>query len=232
MTLISSDSDDQNRPLTLHDVCTAAQRLFREVRQNRDVQFPIRVNDWLLPEISRKAGLDCAYRVEFPPTPPPIAHPHLLGLIWRYKDHAVVHAGQKDCSARRYAVCKELGHLLIDRPSDYTKNPVTLVLKVLNFQPMMAALDATGAKEFLTNDLRSEFMAKCAAYELLMPWCLREELRAMRARGMSTSEISKHIFVPEPQVDKMLSANGYGSISHKVNTEVEAKLKLDDPTAP
>jgi hypothetical protein len=210
MTPSSSNGNDSKADFTFTYVCTVCQNVYKSLKQKHEIGFPIRVKDWLIPEISRLAVVDGAkFSVE--------RHPRfwdtyrLNGYLERYPDRAIIaYSLALNTCWRRFVVTKELSHLMLDDDTSFTKDPVELVQGLVN---AMANLEAG-------RDLQSEHLSVAAAAELLLPWCLRPQLEKMEADGQTHLQIATVCRVPLKLVTLMLSAP-YKVQSGTTNRKIE-----------
>jgi hypothetical protein len=121
---------------------------------------------------------------------------HVLGTVRKYetdgRKHARIVVSEKlnTCWAR-FVGCKEMAHLLIDRPGDETTDPIRLI------SSFMGGVVA----EKIDADISSEHWAYLAAIELLMPWRLRGTIQEMIASGKSSYDVALLFRVPERIVE-------------------------------
>jgi len=130
-------------------------------------------------------------------------------MLLRYDTHAkIIYSQSMNTCWRRFVVCKELAHLLIDTDAEhFTQNPVSLVQELINDVPVMRT----------DHDINSERLAMIAAIEMLLPWCLRGRLTEMAEEGLSDLQIAQEFRVPEKIVNLMLRSD-YGSFSKESNS--------------
>lgn len=184
--------------MNFRDVCLAVQEIYRDAEWARFGKFPVSVEDFLAPAVARfnrpgrGAGFDVTIHEK------KWNHKDLYGLLLRYKDSAeiVVAADMRYCW-RRFVVCKELAHLILDTPKSqsYTVDPVALV------QSLISNIGDLGTD----NAIASEHLATLAAHEMIVPWCMREQIYEMEKAGCPHLEIATHCFAPELAITLMLS---------------------------
>lgn len=119
-----------------------------------------------------------------------------------------------DLCWRRFAVTKELGHLLmlsLNIPQEKEWGRAVEGYKWLNGLSENTVLDA-------------EASAFLIALELLLPWSLREQLLLLLQSELSHYYIAKVFFLPTYIIDVFLSDNGdgrsYASLSHQINVKI------------
>jgi len=134
-------------------------RIYREQEGNGN--FPIQieplvqiVKDDTGPEIKyRKRNQDQRGQIE--------------GLLLRYESIAYIeYNSELNTCWRRFVVCKELCHLILDSPEEYTKSLLRLVERLIGGQIPSKPME----------DLASERMAQIAVMELLFPHDLRRSV--------------------------------------------------------
>lgn len=110
------------------------------------------------------------------------------GMLTRYEHEAHIwYSLQMNTCLRRFVLCKELAHLLIDDgPKHYTRDPVALVQELINDVPIMTP----------EGDMESERMAAIAAIEILAPWKLRSFIPDASDRSVSDMEIPSRALSP------------------------------------
>ena len=113
---------------------------------------------------------------------------HLHSLVFRYGSWAAIHySAQSNVCWRRFAICKEAIHLLIDNQScHFTTDVVSLIDQLV-----------VGGVLQPDTPLDSERMAEVAAIELLLPWRLRPDIEAMSKAGATDYQIAFKCRVPQ-----------------------------------
>lgn len=111
----------------------------------------------------------------------------------------------------RFAICKEVAHLLIDDETCHFTTDVTgLIQELITSAPTVHAKTPIG----------SETLGLMAALELLMPWKIRPVMFAMRDSGQTDREIAEFVRVPEKYVNIMLRSD-YGKLSDQHNAALD-----------
>ena len=123
------------------------------------------------------------------------------GTIQRFDNLARIYVamqGEKDEPGRlsyceqRFVVAKEMGHLVIDSPDNFTVNAVDLVEELC--APMLAKLDGR-------HQLQSEYITEIFAIECLFPYNRRQaHIQQIRDGSTTALEVATHFRVPEKQV--------------------------------
>jgi Zn-dependent peptidase ImmA (M78 family) len=134
---------------------------------------------------------------------------HLKGLLKRYKDRAeVLYSASMNTCWKRFVICKEMSHLLIDTESKhFTYNPMELVQQLI-----------TGAPSLTLDDrLASEHLAVISAIEILLPFQLRGRLKEMLSSGNNDRHIAQEFRVPENVVTYLVRSK-YWEVSEACAT--------------
>lgn len=119
-----------------------------------------------------------------------------------------------DLCWRRFAVTKELGHLLM------------LSLNIPQEKECGRAIDGDKWLKGLTENtaLDAEASAFLIALELLLPWSLREQLSLLLSSELSPYHIAKVFFLPTYIINTFLFDNGddesYRSLSNRINEKI------------
>jgi Zn-dependent peptidase ImmA (M78 family) len=201
-------SSSEGGPSGIHlgQICAASRRLFDELNRKKRVSYPIQVKSGLIPQIAKEAGQGSAFEIRLKPKS--WAANALFGYLRRYPEYAEIgYSLSLNTCWKRFVVCKELSHLLLDRSDSYTNDPVSLVQGLINSLPVINPSD----------DLLSEHVSITASVELLLPWCLRAELERMAKEGQSHLQIAQACRVPQKLITLMLSSN-YGEVSKQANS--------------
>lgn len=140
---------------------------------------------------------------------------HLDSMLVRYRDRAVITpAGRLNRCWKRFAICKELAHVLRDKPSHYTKNVADTII----------AAHRPRALPAVEEPLDSETFAKYLAYELMIPFQFRPQANALRPSGLKA--IAHAFLVPEMIVEEFY-VHGYAELSAEANSPLHV-----DPVRP
>lgn len=125
----------------------------------------------------------------------------LRGLCERYADgraRILVNANQDNASLR-FTTVKEMSHIIIDEPEDWSANGEATISHLLELQRLTGV--HTGPAE-----LNSEKLAEIAAIELMMPYDLRKGDVDLIAKGEQTiASLGLHYDVPDHIVEYALS---------------------------
>ncbi len=137
--------------------------------------------------------------------------------LFRYQDRAEIHySALANRCWKRFAICKEVMHLLLDKePQHFTTDVTSLIEKLILgevFKP--------------DHQFDSEWMGVVAAMEVLMPWRLRSVLRGMHKAGETDFEIAIQLRVPVKFVHAMLHGN-YGKMSDSMNGSLDGEPKIE-----
>jgi len=188
------------------DVCLIVRDLFGCIQEcGITPNPPVELPKCLVPAVAQRVTGE-KYRIEL--SPRSWDSRHLFGMLLRYDTHAkIIYSQSMNTCWRRFVVCKELAHLLIDTDAEhFTNNPVSLVQELINDVPVMRT----------DHDINSERLAMIAAVEMLLPWCLRGQLTGMAEEGLSDLQIAQEFRVPEKIVNLMLRSD-YGNFSKESN---------------
>lgn len=123
----------------------------------------------------------------------------IMGTLLRYEQKGkrwakVLLAQDLDVQWSRWVTCKEMSHLLIDRPEDYSKDYAGLV------EGVIASSLPTKRK-----DVQSERDAEQAGTALLMPEEHRQIVDRLVQEHASDFQIAVHFQVPEAIVERFRS---------------------------
>jgi Zn-dependent peptidase ImmA (M78 family) len=191
------------RPL---DICVVVRDLYDSIEKTGIVvKCPVQISKVLLPAVSKKIA--SGYQISL------LARNwnsrYMQGLLLRYQDKAeIIYSSSLNTCWRRFVVCKELAHLLIDtEQTHFTQDPVALVHELINDVPVMEVDD----------DVNSERWAMIAAIEMILPWCLRGQLNELSTEGLSDLQIAQQFRVPEKIVNLLLRSK-YRDISAEANS--------------
>lgn len=134
---------------------------------------------------------------------------YLKEIFIRYHDHAnICYSVTLNRCWRRFVVCKESAHLLIDDDpkKQFTVNPTELVQQLI-----------TGASSLTTGEsMKSERLAVFAAIEMLMPWETRNQIDKTK----SDLEIATQFVVPQNMVN-LLVRSRYWDISAECHSDFD-----------
>ena len=169
---------------------------------------PVRLLESVLPAIEANAGEGFKIQLERREWP----CNQFNSALFRYNDHAkICYSHHLNLCWRRFAICKEAAHLLIDdsKRNHFTTDVVNLVAGLITSAPMMHA----------NTPIESEQMGVIAAIELLLPWKCRDHIKAMQS-NKSDFEIAEHFRVPEKFVNVILRTS-YGDISRELHRELD-----------
>ena len=125
-------------------------------------------------------------------------HPgNFAGRLYRYQRDGrwiaqIVISEDLNFCWSRYVACKELAHLLIDRPDrDFADSPITIIRSLVD--------DIISIDE----EISSEKCAMIAAIELLIPWRMHDQFLKMSTGGLNNYEIAVLLKVPEKSSGNM-----------------------------
>lgn len=127
---------------------------------------------------------------------------YLRGLVERYKDSAriLIRAGQGD-EWMRFTAVKELCHLSIDEPEDWSPRghetiESLLIEEHLDYSELGGEQETT--RQLADRKAQSERMAEIAAIELMYPHEFRKvDLAAMDQQKTTLKAVALHFHVPE-----------------------------------
>jgi len=128
-----------------------------------------------------------------------------LGTIRRYDDYAKIYVGghgekgepgKLTRCEQRFIVTKEMGHLVVDSPDNFTTHAASLIKELCD--PVLANLDGH-------QQLQSEYGTKIFATEALFPYSRRKHhIEKIKKGELTTLEVAKHFMVPEQEVFRVM----------------------------
>lgn len=139
---------------------------------------------------------------------------HLFhSALFRYETRAEIHySAHSNLCWRRFAICKESMHLLIDtEPRHFTTDVPTLIERLI-----------VGGELEPHTPMDSEWMGEAAAIEMLLPWKLRPVIEKMSAAGETDYQIAVQARVPLKYVTAMLRGV-YGKASRALNMQLDGR---------
>lgn len=177
---------------------------------NGGVAFPVDLISAIIPAV--KANMSEGFEIHWDRKEWPCNQ--FSSALFRYHDHAdILYSSSLNLCERRFAICKEAAHLLIDddNKNHFTTDVVSLIAGLITSAPMLEPHSPVG----------SESMGVIAAIEILIPWKLRNEITEMQ-QTRSDFEIAEVCRIPEKFVNAVLKSN-YGKLSEKLNRELDGK---------
>lgn len=185
--------------------------------RGREFGYPIEIRRDVEPVILAMAGktIGKPYPVEIEYSDVPVTS--IRGqLIRREANATIIVSKQQSRCWKRFVICKELAHLLIDDDDDTRTTDMESHIQGLT----------SDAKQFNFDDaLGSEYDAIILAAEILVPWIDRENLKSMLAAGKTPNEIAHFYKVPEKIIDMI--KGGYLASSAKMNLLVDSQKRMD-----
>jgi len=138
----------------------------------------------------------------------------IKGTLVRSTGSAKIWISEKETVCwQRFIALKELSHLLIDEPNQYTTKPTNLMGQLIQSVPIWAIKrDADQSEEAFL----SEKLAVMSAMEMILPWKHRGVVTEMFTRGKDNLEIAKHFKAPQNMVSNLLSIT-YSGLSTYCN---------------
>ena len=196
------------------DLCAMVQDLFNDIGLEPD-PYPIKISERLIPGLEKKLKPEYAGDFKIHLEAKDWESKNLRAMLVRHKTKAYVwYLRSLNLCYRRFVVCKELGHLLVDsKDHHFTDDPVALVHQLVN---RVSITDAA-------TDLASEQFATWVAVELLIPWHKRKMLQGMLDDGATDLEVAHKIKAPE-KIVSLVFGSAYGTFS----AETHAKLSPPD----
>jgi Zn-dependent peptidase ImmA (M78 family) len=192
-------------------ICGIIQGAFSEISVHG---IPVKVNDWKKTIENRLSKPGKNYSIKFESFEP--LGSQIIGTLLRYKDHASIYfAANQPLYWQRYIAAKELAHLLIDTPEEYTHSPSGLVSQLIAGIPLgLLRQDHYSRGE---EAYQSEKLACVAAIEMLLPWKFRGDFNRLVEKGLNPLEISVEFKVPSHIISNLLHPN-YRTLSDIANT--------------
>lgn len=194
------------------DVLLIARSIIKEVERSKGtpITLPVPLVDGILPAIESNLGAGFRIKIERREWPSMA----FRSALFRYTDHAdIIYSHSLNICWRRFSICKEAAHLLID---DSNRNHFTT-----DVEPLISGLITSAPMLEPDTHLESERMGVVAAIELLLPWSLREQIEQQKD-NRSDLEIAEQYRVPEKFVNAVLRMP-YGQISKKLNAELDQR---------
>lgn len=190
------------------DVILIARSVVDGIDKIGKLTFPVPVTDGILPVLREQAG-----GAKFPImlSRREWKREQFHSALFRYTDHAlIVYSTDLNRCWRRFAICKELVHLLMDvKACHMGTDPINLIQGLITGTFPMEA----------DTPVHSDMVGAIAAVEMLLPWKLRPHLIQLRTNGKTDFEIAEHARVPEKYVSLILGA--YGDVSARLNQDLD-----------
>ena len=172
---------------------------------NKDI--PVSVLDWKKIIETRLSKHGKAFLINVQSFPP--QGNQIKGTLNRYKSHADIFFSDKETFCwQRYIVAKELAHLLIDTPAEYTVRPSSLMEQLVSGIPLWL-LRRDHSQDDAAFD--SEMTAMVAGIEMLLPWEHRPHFQKCFEQGKDNLEIAEEFKVPKYVVSNMLTPTYFGA---------------------
>src|SRR5882724_5124774 len=116
------------------DVCVIVKDIFKTIEDvGISVTAPVLLKELLVPAVAAKNGRpDQKFTINL--RPKKWDKRYVAGMLLRYDDHAdIIYSMDQSTCWRRFVVCKELAHLLIDTEAEhFTQDTVSLVQELIN----------------------------------------------------------------------------------------------------
>jgi hypothetical protein len=173
----------------LVDICVLVRDVFRAISETGITPAaPIKLKELLIPAVASRLGTPHGGKFIISAQECDWQASKIRGILLRYNARAeILYSAQLNLCWKRFVVCKELAHLLIDENNEhYTVDPISLVYRMI-----------TDVLPKYDDDLESERLAMFAAIELLIPWCLRNEFISMVIDAKTDLEIAHYFRVPQ-----------------------------------
>ena len=181
--------------------------------------YPVEVLDWKKAIETRLSKSGNKFSINILGFHPP--GDQIRGTLHRYKTKADIFFSEKETFCwQRYIVTKELAHLLIDTPDEYTRRPSSLMEQLISGIPLWLL-----RKDHAQDDaaFESEKTAMIAAIEMLLPWKHRGPFQKCCDKGKNNQEIAEEFKVPKYVVSNMLTPT-YSAASQNANKFVVDNL--------
>lgn len=140
----------------------------------------------------------------------------IISFFVKYDDHYdIVYLRDLNKCWKRFAICKELFHAILDDPSNCNSNIASHVNSMFAIE---IARDVT--REGRATEM--ETVAEIAAAEYLFPYSERK--RILTNKSIDHSEIAQQFLIPRYHVELLLneqSMTALGNLSYKGSTEIE-----------
>lgn len=200
----------------LIQVCGIIQNAYSS-SQNQAI--PVEVPIWkkILEERLSKQGKAFSINIQFFPP----QGSQIRGALNRYVTKADIFVSDKEkLPWQRYIATKELAHLLIDTPDQFTHRPSSLMEQLISGIPLWLL-----RKDHTQEDaaFESEKTAMIAAIEMLLPWKHRSHVQKRCHQGKNNAEIAEEFNVPEYVVSNLLTPTYYAA-SQNANMFVSENL--------
>lgn len=191
------------------DVFVIARGIINDVERAGVLQFPVPVKAGILVALQAQLGDNIPIELSRRDW----RADQLYSALFRYRDKAlIIYSADLNPCWRRFAVCKEAAHLLIDNKDEHmTTDVASLIQQLITDAPINIAPESP---------IESESMGVVVALELLLPWKIRGQLIKMAQEGKTDREIADYAKVPQKYVNVMLRS-GYGTLSARFNRELD-----------
>lgn len=126
----------------------------------------------------------------------------LRGMLERYGDRAVIYVRKnQDEDWKRFVSIKELCHLVIDEPEDWSISGASIIRKLISEYKIDKGKPADRV-------IQSEVFAEIAAIELLYPHEGRAvDISNLESSATTIAKIASYYDIPEAIVERALSEN-------------------------
>lgn len=172
--------------------------------------LPVPIKTTVLPEVQDNMGEGYMVRL----LPKDWHSTQFESALFRYEDHAdIYYSHSSNLCWRRFAVCKESAHLLID---DHSRNHFTT-----DVASLISGLITSAPTLEVDSPVESETMGVIAAIEILLPWRARASMVELQ-KDHTDLQIAEKCRVPEKFVNAVLKTP-YANLSKRVNAELDGK---------
>jgi len=188
---------------------------------SENLNVPVEVLNWKRIVESRLSKPGKPFSVHIQSYPP--QGKQIRGTLIRYSTRAEIYfLGKESFCWQRYIATKELAHLLIDTPDEYTKRPSSLMEQMISGVPLWLL-----RKDHAQDDaaFESEKSAMVAAIEMLLPWKHRPHFKKCCDQGKNNLEIAEEFKVPRYIIANMLTPT-YFAASQNANNFVDENLAI------
>jgi hypothetical protein len=193
---------------SVREVCAIVRNFFESI-PSEHIVVPMGLLETIIPAIEWRLSNNGPFKIVI--SRKVWGHRNLRGMFHRYSDRAEVsYSNGLNLCWTRFVICKEISHLVIDcKKQNFTHDPVELVQQLIAGGPSLNKDDG----------LQSEHLAAVAAIELLLPWKLRGEIKAMVNNGITDLEIALKFRVPEHVVTYLVRSK-YWDVSLICHSEI------------
>lgn len=203
----------------LLEILVRARGVVSQIRasQSANFGFPIQVRRDVEPVILSmvRESIGREYPVQMEYSAVPVGA--IRGKLIRYENSGtIIISSEQTMCWRRFVLCKELAHLIIDDEPESRTTDIELHIQGMN----------SDARNFVWNSaIDSEYEAIIMAAEIMVPWIDRASFNRMLKDGHTSRDVAERYKVPERIIDMM--RGDYLGMSAKHNALLDGQGRFE-----